>query len=64
MLLVAVEIVTREGKVTHAENVIGTFIGDVGFVAAAIWMASRFAAPRPEQFGLRTPRDRRARVLA
>src|SRR5262249_32178046 len=61
-MLIAVELVTKNTEPTSAENLIGTFIGDAGFVAAAVWMASRRAFPRPEQFGLRPPRERRMAV--
>ena len=61
-MLIVVQIFTRSTEPTSAENLIGTFVGDVGFVVAALWMASRVATPRPEQFGLRPPRDRRMAI--
>jgi membrane protease YdiL (CAAX protease family) len=62
-ILIVGEIITHSTEPTSAENLIGTFIGDAGFVAAALWMASRVAFPRPQQFGLRSPQNRRLAIV-
>jgi membrane protease YdiL (CAAX protease family) len=38
---------------TPAESIVFTFVQDLCFVGAAIWLASRVARTRPGQFGLR-----------
>ncbi len=45
----------RGGTLTPAATDIATVIQDLGFVGAALLLATRTAPPRPEQFGLHAP---------
>ena len=47
----------RNGTLTPAATDIATVIQDLGFVAAAVFLAATKASPRPAQFGLVAPRS-------
>jgi membrane protease YdiL (CAAX protease family) len=48
---------SRAGNLTPAETDVATVIQDLGFVAAAVFLAAQVAPVRPSQFGLVAPRS-------
>jgi membrane protease YdiL (CAAX protease family) len=54
----------RSGTLSPAATDIATVIQDLGFVAAAIFLAAHIAPVRAEQFGLRPARSLRVALLA
>ena len=53
-------IATGHSKSSPGANLVATVLGDVAFVAAAVFFAQLAARPTPEQFGLRPTRVRPA----
>jgi uncharacterized protein len=47
----------RNGQLSPASTDVSTLIQDLGFVAAALFLAAQITPPRPSQFGLVAPRS-------